>query len=322
MWSYRVVAPGRVERADIPAPSNALAEGHVLLRLVVAGLCGSDMPRLGGSWGRLPEGDFGPAPVHEVVGEVLASASPAFMPSQRVVGTLGSRAGLAELVTVPATSLIEVPPGFDDLQALAIQSVGTVVRAMGQVPDVAGRRTAVLGAGPCGLTFCSILKDRGAAHITAVDPIDRAETAKIFGADSFVATTSTSWASEAREASSEEERPEVVIEVVGHQHLTVADALHAVRDGGFVFGFGEVDDDNYVLPYREMYRRDLALASGRTIDNWPTVLRGGASYLRAHADVFAGYVSHALAFSKAQEAYSLYARPQAGRLKVALIAGD
>jgi L-iditol 2-dehydrogenase len=315
VWSYRVVAPGRVEQVGSPAPVGPLPDGQVLVRVLVAGLCGSDMPRLGGSWGRSLEGDFGPAPVHEIVGEVVASASPGLAPSQRVVGTLGPSAGLAELVRVAATSVIAVPDDFDDLQALAVQPVATVLRAMGQVPDVKGRRVAVLGAGPCGLAFCHVLNERGAAHISAVDPVERSGTAKSYGADTFACTTSTSWSHHLDGGS----RPDIVIEAVGHQHRTIVDALHAVADGGFVFGFGEVDDDDYVLPYREMYLRDLALASGRTIDDWPAVLRAGAGYLRTHREAFRSYISHVLPISQAQQGYSLYARPQWGRLKVVLV---
>ena len=127
MWSYRVVAPGFVQRVEVPPDSRQLQEGQVRLRLLVAGLCGSDMPRLNGSKGMSSQGDLGGAPVHEVVGEVLESASPLFKPSQHVVGTLGPEATLSEVVTCSAATIIAVPEGFDDVQAVAIQPLGTVI---------------------------------------------------------------------------------------------------------------------------------------------------------------------------------------------------
>ena len=78
MWSYQVVAPGFVQRVEVPDDSGELQEGQVRLRLLVAGLCGSDMPRLNGAKGKSSHGDLGGAPVHEVVGEVIESASPLF----------------------------------------------------------------------------------------------------------------------------------------------------------------------------------------------------------------------------------------------------
>ena len=317
MWSYRVVAPGFVQRVEVPPGPSELQEGQVRLRLLVAGLCGSDMPRLNGAMGKSSSGDLGGAPVHEVVGEVLESASPLFKASQHVVGTLGPEATLSEVVTCAATSIIAVPDGFDDVEAVAIQPLCTVLRAAGQFPSVEGRTAAVIGAGPCGLSFCHILKDRGVASITVIDPVERAKTASAYGADEFLATTSRDWLSRLDGSG----RPEVVVEAVGHQNETVVDAIWAAAVGGFVFGFGEVTDPDYVIPCRQIYEKALTFASGRTNGDWPRLLSTGAEYLARHKRDFASYISHVLPLSETQQAYSLYARPQVGRLKVAIEVG-
>jgi L-iditol 2-dehydrogenase len=317
MWSYRVVSPGFVQRVEVPPGSGELQEGQLRLRLLVAGLCGSDMPRLNGSNGRSSRGDLGGAPVHEVVGEVVESASPHFQVSQHVIGTLGSEATLSEFVTCPATSVIAVPDGFDDVEAVAIQPIGTVIRAAGQFPDVEGRSATVFGAGPCGLSLCHVLKDRGVAGVTVIDPVERSKTARDFGADEFVATTSRDWVRSLEGAG----RPEVVVEAVGHQNETVVDAIWAAELGGFVFAFGEITDPDYVIPCRQIYEKDLTFASGRTVGDWPRVLSKGAEYLAQHKRAFSSYISHVLPLSETQQAYSLYARPQAGRLKVAIEVG-
>jgi L-iditol 2-dehydrogenase len=315
MWSYQVVAPGFVQRVEVPDDSGELAEGQVRLRLLVAGLCGSDMPRLNGAKGKSVQGGFGGAPVHEVVGEVVESASPLFTASQHVVGTLGPEASLSEVVTCKDTTIIPVPDGFDDVEAVAIQPFSTVLRATGQFPDVEGRTAAVIGAGPCGLSFCHILNQRGVAKLTVVDPVERSETAKAYGADEFLATTSRDW----RNSLDGHERPEVVVEAVGHQNETVVDAIWAAAVEGFVFGFGEITDPDYVIPCRQIYEKALIFGSGRTNGDWPRVLREGAAYLAHHKTAFASYISHVVPLSDAQQAYSLYARPQAGRLKVAIV---
>jgi L-iditol 2-dehydrogenase len=315
MWLYKLVAPGRVKRVDVPLPAGELQEGQVRIRMLVAGLCGSDMPRLNGVTGPSVHGNLDEAPLHEVVGEVIESASPLFKSSQHVVGTLGVEASLAEVVTCPASSLIAVPDGVDDVQAVAIQSLSTVLRASGQFPDVRGRTAVVIGVGPCGLCFCHILKERGIAHITAIDPVERSETARAYGADEFLNTTSQDWLA----SLDGDSRPEVVVEVVGHQNDTIVNAIWAVDVGGFVFGFGAVDVSDYVIPYEQIYLKALTLASGRTVGNWRGVLQDGATYLLKHQDTFASYISHVLPISEAQEGYSLYARPQPGRLKVVLV---
>jgi L-iditol 2-dehydrogenase len=314
MWSYRVVAPGFVERAEVPPDSGDLPEGQVRLRLLVAGLCGSDMPRLNGAQGQSSRGDLGGAPVHEVVGEVVESASPRFKTSQHVVGTLGSHATLSEVVTCSDSTIIAVPEGFDDVEAVAVQPIGTVLRAVGQFPSVQGRTAAVIGAGPCGLSFCHILKNRGVTNITVIDPVERSALAAAYGADEFLATTSRDWLGNLNG----HRRPEVVVEAVGHQNETVVDAIWAAAEGGFVFGFGEITDPDYVIPCRQIYEKALTFASGRTTGNWPRVLEEGARYVGDHKRDFATYISHVVPLSETQEAYSLYARPQAGRLKVVI----
>jgi threonine dehydrogenase-like Zn-dependent dehydrogenase len=315
MWGYRLEAPRRVERVDLPEDVH-LDDGEVRLRLRVAGICGSDMPRFTGRVGQhLPYFDHGSAPVHEVVGTVVETRSPLYATGDRVVGTLGPSAGLAEYVVVHESRIAAVPPDLDDLEAIVVQPLSTVLRAVTrQLSDVSGRSVAVLGAGPCGLAFCHVLRTHGAERIVAVDPVERSETATAFGADELVATTAAAWQAGLTPSS----RPDLVVEAVGHQQATIADALRAVADRGFVFGFGAPDDADYAIPYLEIYLRDLTLASGRTIDDWPELLAAGARYLEAHRSDFASYVSHVVAPEDAQRAYDLYAVPQPGRLKVVI----
>ena len=80
MWTYTVSGPNSISEREVPAPTpEDLVDGQVLLRVIVGGICGSDLPyfkgREGGRYGTRPAGG-GPAepppgaPLHEVVGEV------------------------------------------------------------------------------------------------------------------------------------------------------------------------------------------------------------------------------------------------------------
>lgn len=315
MWAYRLTGPGFVERCDRPDDERELGPGQVRLRFKVAGLCGSDMPKLNGIIVRKDAGDNDYAPIHELVGEVIESASSELSVGERVVGSGGRANGLSEFHVESDQAFIGVPADLGDAEAVTIQSLGTVIRAAGLFPDVAGRRVAVIGAGPIGLAFCHVLKHRGAAHLTSVDPVERDEAARHFGADEFVRLRSTQWA----ESLDDKSRPDIVVEAVGHQHATITDALRAVATKGFVYGFGSPDDPDYALPYQQVYERGLTLRAGRTLGGWLGVLRDGRDYLLKHRDDFKSYISHEIPVSEAQTAYSLYARPQAGRLKVAIV---
>lgn len=314
-WAYQVEAPGFVKRVESRNESRPLAPGQVRLRFRAAGLCGSDMPLLHGIRVDSVSGVHDRAPIHELVGEVVDSASDVLTVGQRVVGTGGARDGLSQFLVESDQAFIPVPDELGDAEAVPIQSIATVIRAAHSLPDVTGRRIAVLGAGPIGLAFIHLLRKRGAGRITAVDPVPREEAARHYGADEFIPLHSSRWVAQLDPAS----RPEIVIEAVGHQHASIRDALHAVANWGFVYGFGAVDDDDYALPYREMYERGLTLASGRTREGWVDVLAAGRDYFLAHREDFRSYVTHTIPVGDAQAAYSLYARPQAARLKVALV---
>jgi len=85
----RVVLPAcraihvREKRICRTSPLSVSAKSQLLLRFLGAGSCGSDIPGFRGTQGRLP-GDTGASvagmdgfPIHEIVGEVLASRIPA-----------------------------------------------------------------------------------------------------------------------------------------------------------------------------------------------------------------------------------------------------
>ncbi len=313
-WSYALREAGIVERIERPADVPSLLPGQIRLRFLAGGLCGSDMPLFAGHRSKTVVGPHESAPVHEVVGEVIGSASDRFAVGARVVGTSSAATGLSELLIESDETFIAVPDELGSIEAVAIQSIATVLRAAGTLPDVSGRRVAVLGAGPIGLAFLHVLRHRGAAWVTAIDPVARSAEALRYGADEYVQSTSSEWVAGLDSAA----RPELVIEAVGHQHHTIRDALFGVSDGGLVLAFGGALDSDYPLPVLEMYERGLTLRSGRTRTGWVEVLEAGRDYYLTHRGDFAGYISHALPVSQAQSAYRLYARPQESRLKVAL----
>lgn len=315
MWSFRMKAPGIVERIELPDPTEGLREGEVRLQFRVGALCGSDMGHFTGRT------ELRGAPIHEVVGLVVESSVEALPPGMRVVGTAlgaGREAGLSEYMTCLASGLIPADDSLDDVEAVTVQSLGTVLRAVAELPEVRGSRVAVIGLGPIGLCFCHILKARGAASVVGLDPIDRSDVKDDFGIDDYQMAQSSQWV----KSLSAELRPDIVIDAVGHSPGPIRDALHAVAPYGFVYGFGATDDVEYALPYKILYERNVTLRSGRTIDKWQTVLTNAQTYLLENRSHFKGYISHRFSIEDVQTAYSMYALPQAGRVKVAIVDGQ
>jgi 2-desacetyl-2-hydroxyethyl bacteriochlorophyllide A dehydrogenase len=189
-----VIYPDRiaVESADVPAPGP----DEVLVRTLVAGVCGSD---LHAAHGRHPFIALPYLPGHEVVGivEAAGSATVGAEPGQRVTvapylpcwackmctsgrenlcenlaffGCGYPQGGMADHFTLPAGRLFPVPDTLDDHAAALIEPLATPVHAVRLAGDVAGRSVAVLGAGTIGLLTLAVLRAHGAGKIVSTDP--------------------------------------------------------------------------------------------------------------------------------------------------------
>ncbi|MHA3022575.1 zinc-binding dehydrogenase [Mycobacterium sp. BMJ-28] len=319
MWGYRLVAPYTFERIDLPEPA-APGTGQVLLRFLAAGICGSDLPGFRGTQGKLP-GDTGCRaaemdgfPVHEIVGEVLASAHPAHQPGDRVVGWASGFDGLMAQVVADGDGLACYDPALAPQHAIGLQPLACVLYAAEQLGDLSGKRVAVIGQGSIGLLFCYVAKAFGAAHVTGVDPVDRSGLAAPFGVDTMVRATSDRWVRHLDPAA----RPDIVIEAVGHQVATLGHAVQAVGFGGTVFYFGVPDDDSYPISMRTMLRNNLTLKSGVTLDR-RRVLAEADAFAREHPDLLPAYLTHTFAVDDVQAAFELACRPEPTRVKIAIV---
>lgn len=322
MWAYRLTAPYTFERVDIAERSpESLAPGQVLLRLLAAGICGSDLPGFRGYKGRLP-GDTGASaadmlgfPVHEVVGEVLASRHDSHRVGDRVVGWASGFDGLMEFVVADGDGLAAYDPVLPAQHAVALQPLACVLYALEQLGDLTGRHVAVLGQGSIGLLFSYAAKAAGARHVTGVDPVDRTAVGEHFGVDTVVRATSDRWVSHLAEC----DRPDVVIEAIGHQVATLGHAVEAAAFGGTVFYFGVPDDDAYPISMRIMLRNNLTLKSGVTLER-RRMLTAAGDFVRTRPDLLSAYVTHTFAVDDVQRAFEFACRPVPERVKIALVA--
>lgn len=321
MWSYRLVAPYMFERTDIAEKTpESLGDRQVLVRFVAAGVCGSDLPGFRGAKGRLP-GDVGTSaaemdgfPIHEIVGDVVASRHPDHTVGDRVVGWASGFDGMMEYVVADGDGLASFDPALSAAHAVALQPLACVLYALEQVPPLDGLHVAVIGQGSIGLLFSYAAKALGARHITGVDPVDRDAVAKEFGVDTVVRATSDRWVSHLRS----DEKADVVVEAVGHQVATLGHAIEATAFGGTVFYFGVADDDSYPISMRTMLRNNLTLKSGVTRDR-RRMLRVADDFARDHPDLLAPYVTHTFGVDDVQTAFELACRPMPERIKIAIV---
>ncbi len=319
MWGYRLVAPYTFERVDLPEPAD-LRDGQVLLRFLAAGICGSDLPGFRGTQGKLP-GDTGCCaaemdgfPIHEIAGEVLATAHPDHAVGDRVVGWASGFDGLMARVVADGNGLSCYETSLTPQHAIGLQPLACVLYAVEQLGDLDGKRVAVIGQGSIGLLFSYVVKALGAAHVTGVDPVDRSGLAGTFGVDTTVRSTSDRWVRHLDQG----ERPDIVIEAVGHQVATLGHAVEAAAFGGTVFYFGVPDDDSYPISMRIMLRNNLTLKSGVTLER-RRVLQRADAFAREHPALLPAYLTHTFTVEEAQQAFELACRPEPSRVKIALV---
>lgn len=321
MWSYRLVAPYTFERQDIAELSpESLGDRQVLLRFRAAGVCGSDLPPFRGVRGKIV-GDAGRSaaemsgfPIHEVVGEVIASRHRSHGIGDPVVGWASGFDGLMQHVVADGDGLAPYDPALSPAHAVALQPLACVLYAVEQIGSLRGRHVAVIGQGSIGLLFSYVVKAFGARRVTGVDPVDREGIGRRFGVDNIVRATSDRWVSHL----TPDDRPDVVIEAVGHQVATLGHAVEAAAPGGTIFYFGVPDDDSYPISMRTMLRNNLTLKSGVTLDR-RRMLSAADEFARQHPDLLPAYVTHTFGVDEVQAAFELACRPAPERVKIAIV---
>jgi L-iditol 2-dehydrogenase len=323
MWVARLVAPYTFQQESAPAPRDEdLAPGDVLLRILAGGLCGSDMPMFKGGlrWegaglqnGRSRTTPIAGAPLHEVVGEVVASHHPEITPGRLAVGWATGQDAIAEFVITRGDSLIEIDDTLPPALAVTIQSLACVLYAVERLGDTQGRSVAVIGQGPIGMLFGHVLKSKGACQVTGVDRVDRSDIAAAYGVDQAVQASADRWAADL----TDESRPDIIIEAIGHQVSTMDSAVAAVADCGQVYFFGTPDDLVYPLPMHNVYRKALTIRSGTTRER-RRMLAQARDHLAAHPQLAPAYVTDEIPLKDPQAAFDLAVVPKKGQLKVVL----
>jgi D-arabinitol dehydrogenase (NADP+) len=274
--------PGEFEVASIPVPQPQA--GQLLIRVQVAGVCGTDL--------HLHQGEFGPTypliPGHEFTGEVVAagSATDEHLIGHRVVAdnttTCGScvecrRARPAHCVNLVAQG-VNAPGGFaeyvcagadrclvvDDLApevAVLAEPVACVVHGLDVLQLPHGADVLLFGAGPTGLILTSLLARSGAGRLTVAAPTTaKLELAAARGADETVVIDRSDTApARARLRDLAPDGFDVVIDATGALSVLTA-AVPLTRTGGTVFVYGMTAESAEwpVSPY-DIFRRELTI---------------------------------------------------------------
>jgi len=192
----------RLEAAAVPEPGP----GEVTVRLGAGGICGSDLHYLqDGGIGRIRVRE----PIvlgHEAAGTIeaagpgvdLAPGQPVALNPSRPCGSCRFCAeGLAQhclamrfagsamhlphsqgffrdRLTLPAAQCVPLPAGTGLTEGACAEPLAVCLHALGQAPELAGRRVLVTGAGPIGVLVTALAARAGAAEVVTTDLQDHA----------------------------------------------------------------------------------------------------------------------------------------------------
>ncbi|HVB77824.1 MAG TPA: alcohol dehydrogenase catalytic domain-containing protein [Candidatus Nitrosotalea sp.] len=341
MKALTFVGPGELEVSDI-APPPPLAGHEALVRMTLAGVCGSDLHIYHGHTPVEPGTVLG----HELVGvvEAVGAQVSRWRPGDRVVSSFviacgtcamcrrrwwaqceermilghgayfgGLGGAQAEFCVVPQAdvNLFLIPPEVSDEQAVFagdVLATGYFAARRGGIEP--GDSVLVVGAGPVGMMALMAAGLLGAGRILIADPIEaRLDLARSLGAETLnPELVNVEMAVRAR---TDEAGVDVVLECVGRPDA-METALRCVRGGGTVSAVGVPAQVSGEFPYYDAWNRDLTLRSGicnvhAVIDSVLRLLAAG----RLHPELV---VSHRLALEEGPEAYRIFDRRQAHKI--------
>ncbi len=254
-----VVKTGSSPGAEIrEVPTPAAGPGELLLRVLRAGVCGTDLHIV--NWDRWSQGRIRP-PVtlgHEFVGEIVAwgPGVTGFTPGERVsceshivcgvcvacrtgnghvceqtrILGVDVNGGFAEYVAVPAVNAWRAPANVSLEVAAVMEPLGNAVHTAFAGP-LSACNILVTGCGPIGLFAVGVARAAGASRVFASDISPyRLDLARRMKADAVLDAGRENVVERVRELTGGE-GVDGVLEMSGHPQA-LRDGLAALRNGG------------------------------------------------------------------------------------------
>jgi threonine dehydrogenase-like Zn-dependent dehydrogenase len=169
-------------RNDYPPPTPA--EGEVMVRVLRAGVCETDLQLIRGYMGFagvlghefVGVAESGPLKGRRVVGEINCSCGtcatcragrPSHCPNRTVIGILNHDGAFADLIAVPQRNLHAVPDAISDDVAVFTEPLAAAFQIPAQVSVGRQDRVVVLGDGRLG-NLCAQVLARLSSNVTVV----------------------------------------------------------------------------------------------------------------------------------------------------------
>jgi L-iditol 2-dehydrogenase len=336
MLALEFQAPHTLGLVDAPQPDAA--DGDVIVDVVLAGICGTDLKITRGEHRLYPAGTVR-VPGHEFVGRVREGRADGVGPA---TGTLVAvapniscghctscrrgRANLclnyesvgltidgafAESVRIPARAveqgnLIPVPDGLDPAVAVLMEPLAAVYRGLTAIGLVRGESLVILGAGPIGLIAVILARQLGAGSIiVSQTSAGRRQLAVDFGATVTIDPRAENLVDRVREETAEVGADCVLVATPVAELYPESLRLAAVGGrinffAGLPGGRGEVPIDANLVHYNELF---VTGSTANTTEDCEAAL----AILAADPGVYLPLISHRFALEDSLEAFRVSA---------------
>lgn len=277
-------APGdfSLELVEVGEPQT----GEVKLRVLYAGICGSDLAIVRG---HNPFAHYPLIPGHEFCGEVMESKDPTFQPGQLVavmpvvgcgecdscrMGNINRcrqvklygvhmNGGFAEYAIVRASNLVLVDTGMTSRQVAFAEPLAVGVHCNRRGGTNKGSAIAIIGGGIIGLVILKVAKVIQAAPTLVIDVIaERLERARFLGADHIF----NAFQNSLKELSQNRLFPDgydIVYDVVGSEE-TLEVAMDLLKPGGKLVMVAVPEVERKYLNVKKIFAQEKVFTASRT----------------------------------------------------------
>jgi L-iditol 2-dehydrogenase len=326
---------GRMKLIDRPPPTLSRPR-DVLIRVTAVGVCGSDIHyyttghigsqivtypfMVGHEFGgvvaatgtrvtRVKPGDcvaVDPAMPCNTCDQCRAGRSHTCR-NLRFLGCPGQAEGcLCDWIVMPEDSCFGVPPNLTDEDAALVEPLSIGCYAIRLAGELAGRRIAILGCGPIGLSVLLAARQAGVAHILASDPLaSRQALARRLGA------TWTGSPAALNGQTSEQAERDVVFECCGQQDA-MDQGVALLKPGGKLVLIGIPEFDRASFAVDLLRRKELCLQNVRRQN---TCVEPAIALCRQYRSEIRSLITHRFPAERTAEAFDLVAGYRDGVVK-------
>lgn len=315
MLGVTKLAEGRGHVALSERPEPAVEAGQVVLDVVAAGICGTDIHIEDGEYASRPPVTMGHE-VSGVVAEVGDGVDPSWLgarvvtetyfstcgrcdwcgsgrtnlcPERRSIGSFAD-GGFAARVRVPAGNLHRIPDWLDGREAAMTEPLACCCQSLPEGTIRAGERVLVVGPGPIGLLAAQVARAQGGAVHVRGTPRDARRLA-IAGELGF-------------ETSTTDDAPlegfDVVVECSGHE-AGMTSAFEAARRGARYVQIG-LAGKPVAIPFDLVCFKELTVTSGNA--STPASWQRALELLESRAVVLAPLLSDAVPLAEWKRAFA------------------